>query len=85
MKHAFLYLSVIAMVLSFPTPSPAQQSTCKLQAVEKKITAQGMTAFMQKCENEAEAACDRTANVRKLEDPARSLFMRACIRALVGL
>jgi len=84
MKHAFLYLSVIAMALSFPTPSPAQQSTCKLQSVEKKIAAPAMTAFMQKCENEAEAACERTATDRNLVEPARSLFIRACIRALVG-
>ena len=61
MKHAFLYLSVIAMALSFPTPSPAQQSTCKLQSVEKKTAAQAMTASMQGCENEAEGSCERTA------------------------
>jgi len=81
MKNAFLYLGVSALALSAPTPSLGQRATCKLQSIEKKIAASAMTAFMQKCENDAEAACERTATVRKLEDPARSLFIKACIRA----
>ena len=84
MKREFLYFAIAATVIAAPTPSSAQQATCKLQSIEKKIAASVMTAFMQKCENDAEAACERTATVRKLEDPARSLFIKACIRAFVG-
>jgi hypothetical protein len=73
---------VLAYFLS--TAALAQQPTCKLQSIEKKIAGSALTDFMQKCENEAGATCENQAVVRRLEEPARSLFIRACIKALVG-
>ena len=75
---------VAAIALLPPTAALAQQPTCKLQSIEKKIAASALPGFMQKCENEAEGTCENQAVIRKLEEPARSLFIRACLRALVG-
>jgi hypothetical protein len=32
MKHCFLHIGVAVLALSVPSPSPAQQATCKLQS-----------------------------------------------------
>jgi hypothetical protein len=82
--RAIACAATIALALLPPTSVLAQQPTCKLQSIEKKIAAQALTSFMQKCENEAEGTCENQAVIRKLEEPARSLFIRACLRALVG-
>jgi hypothetical protein len=81
---ALAVAAVISLTLPLPTAALAQQATCKLQSIEKKIAASALPSFMQKCENEAEGTCENQATIRKLEEPARSLFIRSCLKALVG-
>jgi hypothetical protein len=77
---------VMAIVLLdlLSVPAYAQQATCKLQSIEKKLTGQALSNFMEKCEDDAQKACEQLASARRLEEPGRSLFMASCIKGFVG-
>ena len=77
--------TVPALLLSLlPSASYAQQATCKLQAVEKKLTGAPLTTFMQKCQDDVQKTCEQQASERRLEEPAKTLFLNNCVKAFVG-
>ena len=77
--------AVPALLLSLlPSAGYAQQATCKLQAVEKKLTGAPLTTFMQKCGDDAQKACEQLASARRLEEPAKNLFINNCVKTFVG-
>jgi hypothetical protein len=85
MRHVagVLILSLIS------TPVHAQQATCKLQAIEKqavdkKLSGQALTNFMEKCADDAQKACEQLPLVRRLEEPGRTLFIATCVKGFVG-
>jgi len=66
--------AVPALLLSLlPSASYAQQATCKLQAVEKKLAAAPLTTFMQKCQDDVQKTCEQLASARHLEEPANTV------------
>ena len=83
MQRVIRYVAV-AVVAMLPTETYAQQQTCKLQSIEKKLTGPALTTFMQKCENDVETTCEKLTTARNLEEPNRSLFIKTCIKAFVG-
>ena len=78
------YVAAAVLVSLMPTAVHAQQATCKLQAVEKKLTAGPLTTFMQKCGDDAQKACEQLASARHLEEPAKTLFVNNCVKASIG-
>jgi hypothetical protein len=79
------YFAVATLaVLLAATAAHAQVATCKLQAIEKKLTGPTLTTFMKKCETEVQALCDKLADQRKLEAPNRTLFINNCVTSYVG-
>jgi hypothetical protein len=62
----------------------AQQPTCVLQAVEKKLVGPARTDFMQKCEAGVQVTCDRLADQRGLQGANRAIFITNCVNAYVG-
>ena len=74
-----------AVILSLiSTPVHAQQATCKLQSIEKKLAGPALTNFMEKCGDDAQKACEQLASARHLEEPAKTLFINNCVNALIG-
>jgi hypothetical protein len=65
-------------------PAYAQQPTCKLQSIEKKLTGQALSNFMEKCGDDAQKTCEQMASARRLEEPGRTLFISSCIKGFVG-
>lgn len=78
------YVVAIAVLFSTPAPTFAQQATCTLQAIEKKLTGAALSQFVQKCTENAQTSCEQLALTRRLEEPNRTLFINACIKAFVG-
>jgi hypothetical protein len=78
-------LILILLVLgSTGSAAFAQSTTCKSQAVEKKLSGAALTSFTKKCENDAKAACDLSANEKKLAGAARSSFAKKCLSDALG-
>ena len=55
---------VMAIVLLdlLSVPAHAQQATCKLQSIEKKLTGQALSNFMEKCGDDAQKGCEQLAS-----------------------
>lgn len=66
MKRMMSFAAAALMALVIATATFAQQATCKLQSIAKKIAAKALTDFMQKCENDAEATCENQATVPQI-------------------
>ena len=78
------YVAAAVVLSLMSTAVPAQQATCKLQAVEKKLTGAPLTTFMQKCQDDVQKTCEQQASERRLEEPAKTLFLNNCVKAFVG-
>jgi hypothetical protein len=74
--------AVVTSMLS--TVAHAQQPTCILQAIEKKLAGPTRTNFMTRCEADVQSVCENLAAQRRLEEPARTLFINNCLNAYVG-
>jgi hypothetical protein len=76
----------LAVIVSMLTASPlsAQQVTCRLQAIEKKLTGTALSTFMEKCGDDAQKTCEQLATARRLEEPNRTLFLANCVKAFLG-
>jgi hypothetical protein len=80
------YLSaVLALMILLVPPLPAQQPTCILQAVEKKLDGRARTSFLEKCQVEVQARCETLADQRRLEEPNRKLFVGNCTTTYYGV
>ena len=78
--------SVVLLTLAIVLPAPtfAQQTTCILQAVEKKLTGPARTDFLEKCEATVRDLCEKLADQRKLAGAERSLFVSHCVPMYIG-
>ena len=78
------YALAAALLSLLTTVAHGQQATCKLQAVEKKLTGPALQSFMRKCEDDVQTTCEQQASARRLEEPARGLFLNNCVKAFIG-
>jgi hypothetical protein len=78
------YVAAAVVVSLMSTAGYAQQATCKLQAVEKKLTGPPLTTFLEKCGDDAQKACEQLASARHLEEPAKTIFINNCVKASIG-
>ena len=79
------YFAAVAVGALIATAAYAQRPTCKLQAIEKKLTGPALTGFMKKCEEEMQVVCEKSAIERKLEGPGKAIYTRKCVTTYVGL
>jgi hypothetical protein len=77
--------TMLLLLMPLVSPATAQKPTCILQAIEKKLDGRARASFMEKCHADVEASCEKSADQRKMEDPARRLFVSNCTAAYVGL
>jgi hypothetical protein len=79
---------IIAMLFSslpiLPMSVAFAQTTCKAQAVEKKLAGAAMTSFIKRCEKDAAASCDSAAKQKKLSGAASTSFTKKCVKDAVG-
>lgn len=78
------YVAGAVIVSLLSTAAHAQQATCKLQSIEKKLTGVPLTTFIQKCEEDVQKTCEQLASTRHLEEPAKTLFVNNCVKAFIG-
>jgi hypothetical protein len=78
------YVAAAVLVSLMATAGYAQQATCKLQSIEKKLTGQALTNFMEKCGGDVQKTCEQLASARHLEEPAKTLFVNTCVKAFIG-
>jgi len=55
------FATAAAIFSTISTTVFAQQVTCKLQAVEKKLTGAPLSTFMEKCGDDAQKSCEQLA------------------------
>jgi hypothetical protein len=85
MEEERMKMILIASALTWTGSAAfAQNTTCKAQAAEKKLSGAALTSFTKKCEKDAEAACDASAKDKKLAGAAKSSFTRKCVSDAVG-
>jgi hypothetical protein len=78
------YVLAVALASLVATAANAQQPTCILQAIEKKLAEPARKDFINKCAADVQGFCENLAAQRKLEEPARSLFINNCVTVNVG-
>ena len=78
-----MVLLTLAMVL--PAPTFAQETTCILQAVEKKLTGPARPDFLEKCEATVRGLCEKLADQRKLAGVEKTLFIGQCVPMYIGI
>jgi len=77
--------TILAVILaSFAVAAQAADSTCTLQAGEKKLAGAAKTSFMKKCETDAKTACETQAGDKKLAGAAKNSFVKKCVGDAVG-
>jgi hypothetical protein len=78
--------SVVLLTLAIVLPAAtfAQQTTCILQAVEKKLTGPARTDFLEKCEATVRDQCERVADQRRLAGVEKTLFISHCVPMYIG-
>jgi hypothetical protein len=79
------YLVAFTLATFFAPPALAQQATCILQAIEKKLAAAARSDFLEKCEATVREACEKLAEQRRLSGPEKTLFMNTCVPMYMGL
>jgi len=77
-------LLLVSCATVVATAAHAQQPTCILQAIEKKLAGPARSDFINKCAADVQTTCDRLADQRKLEEPASTLFFNNCVNVYVG-
>ena len=73
------------LAIVFAPPAFAQEATCILQAIEKKLTGPARRDFMDKCEATVRDTCDKLAEQRRLSSAEKTLFVNTCVPIYVGL
>jgi len=83
MLMRFLLPFTFAIVIA--PPALAQQATCILQAIEKKLTGPVRSDFLEKCEVSVRDTCEKLAEQRRLSAAEKTLFVNVCVPMYVGL
>lgn len=79
-------LAFAAVVFGLATSGAyAAETSCKVQAAEKKLAGAALTSFSKKCENDAKASCDTQAADKKLRGAAKTSFTKKCVTDSVGM
>jgi hypothetical protein len=55
-----------------------------VRAAEKKLAGAAKTSFMTKCQSDAAAKCETTADEKKLHGAARTSYVKKCVSDTVG-
>jgi hypothetical protein len=55
-----------------------------LSLYEKKLAGAALTSFMTKCQKDAQASCDTTAQEKKLYGAAKNSFTKKCVKDATG-
>jgi hypothetical protein len=79
----FLLLFTLTIVLA--RPALAQQATCILQVIEKKLAGPARNDFLEKCEVTVRDTCEKLAEQRRFSAAEKTLFVNACVPMYVGL
>jgi hypothetical protein len=79
------FLVPFTLAIVFAPPAVAQQATCILQAIEKKLTGPARSDFLEKCEVSVRDSCEKLAEQRRFSAAEKTLFMNACVPMFVGL
>ena len=74
----------LLLVCGGTAASAQTTSTCKAQAMEKKLSGAALTSFTKKCEKDAETSCGASAKDKKLAGAAKSSFTKRCVSEAVG-
>jgi hypothetical protein len=72
------------LALAGGTYTYAQDTTCKVQAGEKKLAGAAQKSFMTKCQKDATASCNKKAADQKLKGAAKTSFTKKCVTDAVG-
>ncbi len=81
-----LKIAMFAFVLgavAAPTFALAD-SSCAMQATDKKLAGAAKTSFLTKCGKDATAACDQQAADKKLAGAAKTSFTKKCVKDATG-
>lgn len=62
----------------------AEPATCTATAAEKKLAGAAKTAFMKKCEADAQTRCEQSAADKKLAGAAKNSHVKKCLADAVG-
>lgn len=73
-----------ATLMFYGLGAQGQETSCKMQAGDKKLAGAALNSFMQKCERDAKAACDKSATDKKLSGAARTSYTNKCVRDATG-
>jgi hypothetical protein len=76
---------VFVFATSIVSPVLAQRPTCILQAVEKKLDGRARVSFLEMCQAEVQASCEKAADQRRLEEPNRKIFVGNCATTYFGV
>jgi hypothetical protein len=79
------YLVPFTLVIVFAPSALAQQATCILQAIEKKLTGAARSEFLEKCEVTVRDTCEKLAEQRRLSAAEKTLFINSCVPMYMGL
>ena len=79
------FLLPFTLAIGFVPPALAQEATCILQAIEKKLTGPARNDFMEKCEVTVRDTCEKLAEQRRLSAAEKTLFVNTCVPMYVGL
>ena len=79
------FLLPFTLAIVFAPPALAQQATCILQAIEKKLSGAARNDFLEKCEVAVRDICEKLAEQRRLSAGEKTLFVNNCVPMYVGL
>ena len=79
------FLLPFTLAIVFTPPALAQEATCILQAIEKKLAGSARSDFMEKCEVAVRDICEKLAEQRRFSPAEKTLFLNTCVPMYVGL
>jgi hypothetical protein len=80
MRHA----AVVLILCLMPSAVYAQQATCRLQSIDKKLSGPALSSFLEACAEDAQKMCEKLASERRLEEPGRTIFVGKCLKTYAG-
>ena len=83
LKNSLLGAALALVLVGAPTLAFAD-SSCVVQASDKKLAGAAKTSFMKKCDADAATACDTQAADKKLFGAAKASFTKKCVADATG-
>jgi hypothetical protein len=80
MRHT----AVVLILCLMPSAAYAQLATCRLQAIEKKLSGPALSSFLETCAEDAQKMCEKLASERRLEEPGKAIFVGKCVKTYTG-